>query len=203
MPPVPPGIAKIQSSFSKSSPVPVSAPAETPVRAGMPIQAPQRPAVVNIPSNEFRARQKYNPEIAQKIVSVVQAGNTREVACASAGISNAVLSVWARLALEGEEPFMSFMDQLDKAEASLEAVLVAIIRQKAQDDPNVAFRLLERRFPQRWAPGATPAVNINLAQQNQMTPADARAVMRDLFGDLSPKKVIEAPSAPEPTGEEK
>lgn len=158
-----------------------------------PIRPPEKPAIVNIARGDAKARARYTPEIAQKIISVVQAGNTREVACASAGVSIHTLAHWARFAANNEEPFVTFLDLLDKTEAGLEAVLVAIIRQKAQEDPNLAFKLLERRFPQRWAPGATPAVNINMAQQNQMTPADARAVMRDLFGDLSPKQIVEAP----------
>jgi hypothetical protein len=157
-----------------------------------PISAPKKAAVVKYA--EVKARAKYTPEIAQKIISVVQAGNTREVACASAGVSLPTLTAWAKFAANNEEPFTTFLNLLDKTEAGLEAVLVAIIRQKAQEDPNIAFKLLERRFPQRWAQGATPAVNINMAQQNQMTPADARAVMRDLFGDLSPKQVIDAPA---------
>lgn len=158
-----------------------------------PIRAPVAPAELKINHHVLKAKQRFNPEIGKKIVSVVQAGNTREVACASAGISMSVFTHWAKLAMDGEEPFMSFMEQLDQAEAGLEAVLVAIIRQKAQEDPHVAFKLLERRFPQRWAANANPAVNINMANQNQMTPADARQVMRDLFGDLSPKRVIDAP----------
>lgn len=166
-----------------------------------PIRPPIAAAVVKIPPSEQKARLKFTSELGQKIVSVMQAGNTREVACASAGIDNRTFLIWARLAQEGEEPFATFFEQLDKTEAGLEAVLVAIIRQKAQDDPNMAFKLLERRFPQRWSPTAQPAVNINLANQNQMTPADARAVMRDLFGDLSPKQVIEAPSEKNDAGE--
>lgn len=161
-------------------------------RPDEPIRSPLSPAIVEVPNTHRVARSKYTQEIAQKIVSVVQAGNTREVAFAAAGISKTVAGVWAKLAANGEEPFASFVEQLDKTEASLEAVLVAIIRQKAQEDPNVAFRLLERRFPQRWAPGAQPTVSVNIGQQNQMTPADARAVMRDLFGDLSPKQIVEA-----------
>jgi len=159
-----------------------------------PVRPPAAPAVVKMTPGEHKARLKYTTELGQKILSVMQAGNTREVACASAGVDIRTFTIWARLANEGEEPFASFFDQVDRTEAGLEAVLVAIIRQKAQDDPNMAFRLLERRFPQRWAPGVQPAVNINMGQQNQMTPADARQVMRNLFGDLSPKKVIEAPT---------
>jgi hypothetical protein len=164
-----------------------------PPKPGDPVRAATSPAVLNAPSRvAINARNKYTPELAKKILSVMQAGNNREVACASAGVAAGTLMHWVQAASEGVEPFASFINQLDQTEASLEAVLVAIIRQKAQDDPHLAFKLLERRFPQRWAPGAAPAVNINMANQNQMTPADARAVMRDLFGDLSPKQVIES-----------
>jgi hypothetical protein len=164
-----------------------------PPKPGDPVRAATSPAVLNAPSKvAINARGKYTPELAKKILSVMQAGNNREVACASAGVAAGTLMHWVQAASEGVEPFASFINQLDQTEASLEAVLVAIIRQKAQDDPHLAFKLLERRFPQRWAPGAAPAVNINMANQNQMTPADARAVMRDLFGDLSPKQVIES-----------
>lgn len=163
-----------------------------------PVRAPERAAQVPVTKTEHRDRTRFSQETAQKILSVLQAGNTREIACASAGITAATLARWATYAARGDEPFASFIDQLDKVEAGLEAVLVAIIRQKAQDDPHLAFKLLERRFPQRWAPGATPAVNINMGQQNQMTPADARQVMRDLFGDLSPKHVIDAAPDEEP-----
>lgn len=171
-------------------------------RQDEPIRPPLSPAIVEVPNTHRIARGKFTQEAAQKILSIVQAGNTREVAFAAAGISKTVAGVWCKLAANGEEPFAAFVDQIDKAEASLEAVLVAIIRQKAQEDPNVAFRLLERRFPQRWAPGAQPTVSVNIGQQNQMTPADARAVMRDLFGDLSPKQIVQAPTTAEDTDEE-
>ena len=168
-------------------------------REGGPITAPAAPAALQINPQVVKARSKFTPELAKKILSIVQAGNCREVACASAGVTLTTLTHWLKMAADGEEPFVAFSEQLDQTEASLEAILVASLRQKAQEDPNVAFRLLERRFPQRWAPNAQPAVNINMAQQ-QMTPADARQVMRDLFGDLSPKKVIDVP-AEEPKDE--
>lgn len=147
-----------------------------------------------LPTATMTACCKFTPEIGRKILAVIQAGNNREVACASVGISMSTLTHWVRAASIETEPFASFVLQMDQTEASLEAFLVAVIRQKAQEDPNLAMKLLERRFPQRWALGAPPLVNIHVSNQNQLTPADARAVMRDLFGDLSPKTLIEADS---------
>jgi len=184
--PLSPGMSKVLSALGG------------PPKPGEPVRAATSPVLMPMLSRvAVNARSKFTPELAKKILSVMHAGNNREVACASAGVLPGTMVHWMQAANEDVEPFATFMRQLDQTEASLEAVLVAIIRQKAQDDPHLALKLLERRFPQRWATGAVPAVNINLANPNQMTPADARTVMRDLFGDLSPKQIVDEPQKDE------
>lgn len=148
-------------------------------------KAPVIAAETNLRSPEMQARAAYRAELAEKIVGIVKAGVDPEIAAGACGIGKRKFGWWIKLGLEDEEPFASFKDKLDVALSGFEALLVAGISQRAKEDANLALRLLERRFPERWsARNESANLTVNV-QQNQITPVEARVKMRELFGELA------------------
>lgn len=98
-------------------------------------------------------------EVSALIIEAIEAGNYRHVACKMAGIHRDTLSGWEQRAKTGEEPFVEFVTDLEKAEASCEARLLAEIRHaqpavtgvSGPDQWTARAWVLERRFPKRWA----------------------------------------------------
>lgn len=144
-------------------------------------------AQVQLGSPEMRARSAYKPDVADRVVSIVKVGVDPEVAAGACGVGKRAFGFWLRFAATGEEPFATFAEQLDLATSGFEARLVATVAAKAKDDAAFALRVLERRFPERWGakPDTSANVQVNVAQATQITPADARAKMRELFGELA------------------
>lgn len=158
---------------------------------------PITPARVELNGAELRARSAYAPDVADRIVSIVKAGVDPEVAAGTCGVGKRAFAMWHRLAASGEEPFASFVEKLDLATSGFEARLVATVTAKAKDDAAFALRVLERRFPERWAAREQSTnVQVNVAQANQITPADARAKMRELFGELAAPSPANEPKEP-------
>jgi len=143
-------------------------------------------AQVNLRSPEIQARAAYKPEIAERVLAIVKAGVDPEVAAATCGVTKRKFAKWLQFGGEGEEPYATFAELVAVAVAGFEARLVAAVSTKAKDDASFALRVLERRFPERWSakPEHSQNVTVNVAQA-QITPADARAKMRELFGELA------------------
>lgn len=92
---------------------------------------------------------KLTPQM-QQIVDRVEAGNFRETAAASAGVSAGTLRAWLRKGAKGKQPFKSFSEQLDRAEAESESGIVEKLADLAESDPKTAILFLERRWRERW-----------------------------------------------------
>jgi transposase-like protein len=93
---------------------------------------------------------KLTPEVHQRIVQYVRAGNFRITAAAAAGISPVTLRDWLRRGARGEAPFDSFREDVDAAEAQAEARLVTLVAKAAEHDWRAAAWHLERRVHKRW-----------------------------------------------------
>lgn len=101
------------------------------------------------------------PAVQETILAAIRAGNYKATACAKAGIHRDTLHGWEQRAATGEEPFASFSDALQKAEAEGEATLLDEIRCAQPSIPGEGGRgadiwqakawILERRWPKRWA----------------------------------------------------
>jgi transposase-like protein len=86
----------------------------------------------------------------QQIVDRVEAGNFRETAAASAGVSTNTLRAWLRKGAKGKQPFKSFSDALDMAEANSEVAVAEKLAEMAENNLQAAVAFLERRFRERW-----------------------------------------------------
>jgi hypothetical protein len=49
------------------------------------------------------------------------------------------------------DPYETFQQLVERAEAIAEARLLRVVTEAAKHDPGYALKLLERRFPERWA----------------------------------------------------
>lgn len=106
-----------------------------------------------------------NEDVHKRIVDTITGGNYLDTAAAVAGISSSTLHAWldrgrkARdlAALGGKEapaderPFVSFLEDVEKARATAEARAVLLIQRAAQDGTwQAAAWYLERSAPKRW-----------------------------------------------------
>ncbi|WP_245533961.1 hypothetical protein [Effusibacillus pohliae] len=97
-------------------------------------------------------RTKLTPEIQQKIVGAIAAGNYHETACALAGIHPSTFYRWLE---EGAKPrakkgYREFCEAVKKAEAAAEAKRIQLITKAAETDWKAAAWYLERKYPDRW-----------------------------------------------------
>jgi transposase len=95
---------------------------------------------------------KLTPEIQDRIVQAVKAGNYIETASAYAGIAKSTLYEWLKKGTEEEKgPFYEFSNAIKKALAEAEMRDVAIIDEVAKNGNWTASAWrLERKFPERW-----------------------------------------------------
>jgi hypothetical protein len=100
---------------------------------------------------------KLTPDVKTHILLALRAGSHLTVAAASAGVCEATLHRW----LTDRRPqFRAFAADARQAIAEGEVVLVGRIGQAVNRSPGVALKLLERRHPQRWAPGRADALAV-------------------------------------------
>jgi hypothetical protein len=96
---------------------------------------------------------KLTPDLTDRVVKAIRAGNYAEAACQAAGIGTSTFYRW--MARGGEQPaseFGAFRAEVLRAEAEAEVHAVAIIRRAMADDWRAALAYLERRHPARWRP---------------------------------------------------
>ena len=93
---------------------------------------------------------KLTPAVQKIVCQMVRKGNYLNAACAAAGISADSLSRWRKQGAAGQEPFATFLRELQQAELDCETALVKKWHDAAPDDWRAARDLLARRFPDRW-----------------------------------------------------
>jgi transposase-like protein len=94
---------------------------------------------------------KLTPEVRDRIVAAVRAGNYYEPAARSAGISPATLHRWMEKGSKSASGIQrEFHDAVKRAAAELEVEITARIRKAASEDWRAGLSLLERRHPDRW-----------------------------------------------------
>jgi hypothetical protein len=91
------------------------------------------------------------PEVQEKIVTAIRAGNYAQVAAVYAGITERTYYRWMEL---GEQArggrYLQFFQAVKAAEGEAEVRAVAIIQKKMPDDWRAAMAYLERKHPKRW-----------------------------------------------------
>lgn len=94
---------------------------------------------------------KLTPELQERIVQAIRAGNYVATAVAYAGISQSTFYRWMeRGKRQRGGRFREFWEAIARAEAEAEVRNVALIQKEAQKNAVHAEWWLERRFPDRW-----------------------------------------------------
>ena len=96
---------------------------------------------------------KLTPEVQERIVSAIRAGNYLETASAYAGIDQSTLHKWISRSKEPDAPvaLIEFRQSVERARAEAEVRTVALIQQAAPQSWQAAAWYLERSHPKRWA----------------------------------------------------
>lgn len=96
-------------------------------------------------------RGKLTPQVQQKIVEAIRAGNYVSVAAQYAGIDRSTFYRWME---RGENSrsgkYRSFFLAVRQAESFAEVRAVAILQSEMKENWRAALSYLERKFPTRW-----------------------------------------------------
>ncbi len=96
---------------------------------------------------------KLTPELQEKIVTAIRAGNYIETAAAYAGVSKDTLYAWLKRGgreVSAKSPYHRFSDAVEKALADAEMRDVLLIGKAAEENWQAAAWRLERKFSDRW-----------------------------------------------------
>lgn len=94
---------------------------------------------------------KLTPELQERILKAVRAGNYAEAAARASGIAPSTYYRWLqRGSLEESGAYRDFTEAVRQAEAEAEVHAVAILRRAMGEDWRAALAYLERRYPGRW-----------------------------------------------------
>ena len=94
---------------------------------------------------------KLTPEIAQRILDCVRAGNYLETSAAYAGISKSSLFNYIRLGKrQSRGKYRDFLEAVERAQAEAEVRDVVTVERASKTDWKAAAWRLERKFPARW-----------------------------------------------------
>ena len=107
-------------------------------------------------------RTKLTPEVREKIVSAIRAGNYAYVAAEYAGIGTSTFYHWLQKGNEAKQGiYREFLEAIKKAESEAEVRAVAIVQQSMGQNWQAAMTFLERKFPDRWGRKDRLRVDIN------------------------------------------
>ncbi len=96
---------------------------------------------------------KLTPDVQEKIVQAIRAGNYIETAAAYAGVDKKTLYTWMKLGNDcksGKNVHAQFLHAVEKALADAEVRDVTIIGKAAEENWQASAWRLERKFPDRW-----------------------------------------------------
>ncbi len=98
---------------------------------------------------------KFTPEVRERIVRLIAAGNPAVVAAEAAGVAERTFYAWLERGQQtgkAARPYREFRAAVQAARAEGEAILVTRIAKAATNGSwGAAAWLLERRWPERWA----------------------------------------------------
>lgn len=136
------------------------------------------------------------PELRSRFIGYLKLGNYVETVCRATGISVNTYYRWMAEAREGREPYATFALEVDEALAIAEMGDLAQLKKHSAEHWQAASWRLERRHPDRWGrvnktemsgPGGGPIKAITATTSvTTASPAAAAAVMRELFGNVTP-----------------
>ena len=107
-------------------------------------------------------RSKLTPEVQEKVVSAIRAGNYANVSAEYAGISERTFYRWLQRGQEAKSGrYRQFWLSVKKAESESEVRAVAIVQKHMDSNWQAAMTYLERKHPDRWGRRDRLRVDIN------------------------------------------
>ncbi len=100
--------------------------------------------------NTAAGETKWTPQLQQKLVNLIKAGNYAEVAARACGIHKDTFYKWLLRGGQGEEPFKSLSDAVEIAAAEAEALDVFNMAKHSNKHWQAAAWRLERKNPKKW-----------------------------------------------------
>lgn len=127
-------------------------------------------------------------EVRVRILNFLRAGATRAISARAAGVSRHSMGEWVKKGKDGVEPYATFLDEMEQAEAFAEVRLVGLWSAAAVTNYQAARDLLKVRFRERWnvdvdtppgvSEGEVPEPTTNLEQLSQVMAALEEAELR-------------------------
>jgi hypothetical protein len=120
------------------------------------------------------------------ILDWLRRGHYRKVACAKVRITERTLQRWRQWGEAGEEPYASFLVEMDEAEADCENELLTAIRTAQPGVPGVSGAdvwtsrawVMERRWPKRWRGSVRLTVHEEVETMTARLKSDAELYRR-------------------------
>jgi transposase len=94
-----------------------------------------------------RRKTKLTPELEEKLLKFLRAGNYIETACRCVALHKDTFYEWMKRGAKGEKPFAEFVEAVDRAMAESEARDLHTIGVASQTQWTAAAWRLERGFP--------------------------------------------------------
>lgn len=109
------------------------------------------------------------PQVQDKIVKSLRAGNYRTTSAKVAGVSVSTFYLWLDKGKKGKRgPYIEFMQAVEKAEAEGQAALVATVNVASKDSWQAAAWILERKYPEEWGRKDALALSGKIAHEGDI-----------------------------------
>ena len=95
-------------------------------------------------------RTDFNDITRQRILKAIRDGQARKTAAEVAGICYELLRQWLRRGEKGEEPYVAFLGDFERAESEFLERGIQLAWRLAQSDYKHVVDFLGRRYPQEW-----------------------------------------------------
>lgn len=139
-------------------------------------------------SNKPGRTTKLTPEVQERIIQALTAGNYQEVAAQYAGINPSTYYKWLHEAREenASEELKEFLEAVEKARAQAEVRSVALIQNAANGGTwQAAAWWLERSKPTKWGRQAKITQEISGPEGGPIEIDDPRAYLLKLIEDVT------------------
>lgn len=106
-----------------------------------------------VPTNTTtRSNSKLTKELCDTICENIRRGNYISTSCRAVGISTSTYSRWKKKGKQGIEPYKTFLERTDEAEAKGEMACLEVIYNNAIENGNwlSSAWILERKYPNRY-----------------------------------------------------
>jgi hypothetical protein len=118
---------------------------------------PQQPETQATPKRRRpRSELALTDATREKIIGYLRIGSDVTIAALAAGIHRDTFYGWCERGRAGEEPFATFLDQVEEARALHEVMLAGHVYAACRGDDKLArnwkqnIEVLARRYPERW-----------------------------------------------------